>query len=36
MRWKTWDIIDQYNILDLVDKDGFVYVNIWNGMYGLK
>ena len=30
------DIIDQYNIMDLVDKYGFVYVNIRKGMYVLK
>ena len=30
------DIINQYNIMYLVDEYGFVYVEIHNGMYGLK
>ena len=36
MRWFSQDIIDQYKIMDLLDKDGFVYVKILKGMYGLK
>ena len=36
MRWFPQDIINQYNILDLVDKDGFIYVNIHKGTYYLK
>ena len=36
LRWFPQDIIDQYKIMDLVDKDGFVYVEIRMGMYGLK
>ena len=34
--WFPQDIIDQYKIMDLVEKDAFVYVNIYKGMYGLK
>ena len=30
------DIIDQYKIMDLVDKDGFFYVDIRKGVYVLK
>ena len=30
------DIIDQYIIMYLVEKDGYVYVDIRRGMYGLK
>ena len=30
------DIIDEYNLLSIVDNQGFVYVNIVKGMYGLK
>ena len=36
MRWFPQDIIDQYKIMDLVDKDGFVYVKIRKGMYSLN
>ena len=36
MWWFPQDIIDQYNVFDLVGKDGFFYVNICNGKYGLK
>ena len=36
MRWFPKYITDKYNIMFLVDKDGFVYVNIRKGMYGLK
>ena len=36
MRWFTQDIIYQYKIIDLGDKDGFVYVDIRLVMYGLK
>ena len=36
MRWFPQDIIDQYKIMDLVDKDGFVYVEIRKGMYSLN
>ena len=30
------EIIDEYNVLDIVDNHGFVYVKIVKGMYGLK
>ena len=30
------DVIDQYNLLDLVDKDGWVYCEIRKAIYGLK
>ena len=36
LRWFSQDIIDQYKIIDLVNKDGFVYINIRNGLYCLK
>ena len=36
MRCFPQDIINQYNILYLVYKGGFVYVKIHKGMYGLK
>ena len=36
LRWFTQDIIKQYKTMDLVDKDGFVYVDICKGMYGLN
>ena len=36
LRWFPQYIIGQYNIMDLVDKDGFVYVDIRKGMYGLN
>ena len=29
------EIIVKYNLQDLVDKDGWVYIEIWKGMYGL-
>ena len=28
LHWFPQDIIDQYKIMNLVDKDGFVYVKI--------
>jgi hypothetical protein len=28
-------IINKYNLRDLVDNQGWVYVKIWMGMYGL-
>ena len=34
--WFPQDIIDQYKIMDLVDKYGFVYFNICKGMYGIN
>ena len=34
--WFPQDIIDQYNIMNLVDKDSFVYVDIHNGVYSPK
>ena len=34
--WFPLYIIDQYKIVDLVDKDGFVYIKIHKGMYGLN
>ena len=36
LRWFPQDIIYHYNIIDLVEKDGFVYVNIRKGVCGLK
>ena len=36
MRWFPQDIINQYKILNLVDKDGLLYVKIHKGMYGIK
>ena len=30
------EIIDEYNLLNIVDNQGFFYVNIFKGMYGLK
>jgi hypothetical protein len=29
------EIIVKYNLWELVDKDGWVYIEIWKGMYGL-
>ena len=36
MRWFPQDIINQYIIMYLVDKDSFVYVEIRRGVYGLN
>ena len=36
LRWFTQEIIDQYNIMDIVSGDGYVYCEIRKGMYGLK
>ena len=36
LRWFPQDIIDQYKIMYLIDKDVFVYVKIRKGIYGLK
>jgi hypothetical protein len=36
IRWIPQEIIDQYHLLDLVHTDGYVYVEIRKGMYGLK
>ena len=30
------EIIDEYSLHDLVDKDSWVYLKIFKGMYGLK
>ena len=30
------DIIEQYNLMNLVDDDGYLYIEICKGMYGLK
>ena len=30
------DIIDEYNLLKIVNNQGYVYVKIFKGMYGLK
>ena len=30
------EIIDEYNVMIYVNKDGFVYVGITGEMYGLK
>ena len=35
LSWFPQDIIYQYKIMDLVDKYGFVYVNICKGIYVL-
>ena len=32
----TQEIIDKYNLLNIVYNQGFVYVNIVKGMYGLE
>ena len=29
------EIIAKYNLRNLVDKDGWIYIKIWKGMYGL-
>ena len=34
--WFTQDTIDQYNIAELLEKDGFVHAEIRNGMYSLN
>ena len=36
LRWFPQYIIDQYKIMGLLDKDGFVYVYIHKVMYGLN
>ena len=36
LRWFSQDIVDQYNIIDFVNKDGFFYFEICTGMYFLK
>ena len=36
LRWFPLDILDQYKIVDLVEKDIFVNVNIRNSMYCLN
>ena len=36
LSWFPQDIIDRYKIMDLVDKDNFVFVDIRKGMYGLN
>ena len=30
------EIINRYGLLVIVDKKGFVYINITKGMYGIK
>ena len=30
------EIIDEYNLLNIVENQGFVYVKIFKGMYGIK
>ena len=32
----TQEIVDEYNLLNIVDNQGFVYVKIVKGIYGLK
>ena len=29
------EIVDRYNLLDLVNENGWVYIKIWKGVYGL-
>ena len=36
LRWFPQDIIGQYKIMDLLDKNGFVYLEIRKGMCGLN
>jgi hypothetical protein len=36
LRWFPQEIIEQYDIMNIVEDDGFVYVEIRKGMYGLK
>ena len=31
-----WEIIDEYNLLNIVENQGYVYVKIVKGIYGLK
>jgi hypothetical protein len=35
VRWIPQEIMDQYNLADKVDANGYVYVEIRKGMYGL-
>ena len=36
LRWFPQDVIVQYKIMDLLEKDGFVYVHIREGVYSLN
>jgi hypothetical protein len=36
LRWIPQEIVDQYHLMDLVNDDGYVYVEIRKGVYGLK
>ena len=36
LRYFPLDIIGQYKIMDLLDKNGFVYLEIRKGMCGLN
>ena len=36
LQWFPQNIGDQYKIMDLVDKDGFVNVEIRKGVYGIN
>ena len=35
-KWFPQDIIDKYNLSKLVTQDGFIYIKIKRGMYGLR
>ena len=35
-KWFPQDIIEKYNLSKLVTKDGFIYIKIKRGMYGLR
>jgi hypothetical protein len=35
LRWIPQEIITQYNLLEYAEDDGYVYVEIRKGMYGL-
>jgi hypothetical protein len=36
LQWIPQEIVDQYNLMSIVNNDGYVYVEIGKGMYGLK
>ena len=35
-KYLPMDIIEHYNLRDLITKDGFVFIRIDKGMYGLR
>ena len=36
LQWFSQYVVDQYNIIDFLNKDGFFYANIRKVVYGLK